>query len=105
MSERAKKLVDRLLEQEGGYQAYDYSPEDLAEYQRLKAEQEAMHAEDRVMDRDTGQFTRELMANWTAFEKLRNKYNGMPPRQLAAQPSAAPPKASFYPSMGGPTCA
>jgi ketol-acid reductoisomerase len=77
----ASEIVDKLLE--GGMECYVYSPEDLAEYQRLKAEQQTFYRDDRLVDPATGQFTPEWVANWTAFEKLRNKYNGMPPKQLA----------------------
>ena len=45
-------------------------------------EQRQLEREDRILDPATGNYSREWMANWVAFEKLRNRYNGMPPKQL-----------------------
>ena len=52
----------------------DYSPEDLAMYLELK---------DKVKPKTMADITSpEFMKNNIAFEKLRNKYNGNPPKQL-----------------------
>jgi len=77
--------------QEDGMESWDYSPEDLQCYQELKAHQlEIAAAEDKVtgknqrmVDYATGTFTPEWQTNYAEFEKLRNRYNGMPPKQLA----------------------
>ena len=82
MSEQAESLVRHLLEEEGGTESFDYAPEDLAQYERFKEEQRQLEREDRILDPATGNYSREWMANWVAFEKLRNRYNGMPPKQL-----------------------
>lgn len=87
----AEQVVRLMLE--GGMESWDYSPEDLKRYQELKAQQlEIAAAEDkatgknaRMMDYATGTFTPEWKTNYAEFEKLRNRYNGMPPKQLAAQ--------------------
>jgi len=79
--------------QEDGMESWDYSPEDLQRYQELKAHQlEINAAEDpktgknaRMMDQATGDLTPEWKTNYAEFEKLRNRYNGMPPKQLAQQ--------------------
>ena len=54
----------------------------------------------------TGDFSPEWTRNWTEFEKLRNRYNGMPPRQKQQQRQPTQggpmqpvaPKAAFYPT-------
>ena len=38
-----------------------------------------------MMDQATGDLTPEWKTNYAEFEKLRNRYNGMPPKQLAQQ--------------------
>lgn len=54
----------------------DYSPEDLALYKELAAKMQPDSAE----QVDSPEFQK----LWTDFEKLRNKYNGNPPKQLAS---------------------
>lgn len=77
---QARDLIDSQFEQ---YQSVDYSPEDLARYQELLAQQQVMLRGNQVMRQDRSGFTPEWTANWTEFENLRNHYNGMPPRQLS----------------------
>ena len=88
---RAKQVVNKMLE--GGMESWDYSPEDLARYDELKAHQmEISGAEDkatgrntRMLDYTTGEYTPEWQGNHTEYEKLRNRYNGMPPKQRLNQ--------------------
>lgn len=120
MSEkRAHELAEFLLLGEG-FDTEMYSDEDLDQYNRLKAEQYQMQQGNKILG-PTGEFTPEWNTNWHAFEKLRNRYKGMPPRQLnqqqvqqppqqgapPRQPIQAPatpgPKYSFYPTFGGDT--
>lgn len=57
----------------------DYSPEDLAKYQELKP---------KTIPQTPEEFSSpEFQKNWAEFEHLRNKYNGMPPKQLAQSPT------------------
>jgi hypothetical protein len=77
---KAHQIVNMLLE--GGAELLDYSPEDLQRYQQLKAERVQLQQQGRIMDRTTGELSKEWMLNWAEFEKVRNKYNGMPPKQL-----------------------
>lgn len=87
----AEQVVNLMLE--GGIESVDYSPEDLKRYQELKAHQlEIAGAEDpvtgkntRMMDYEQGVFTPEWNNNYAEFEKLRNRYSGMPPKQLAQE--------------------
>jgi hypothetical protein len=65
------------------YKHQDYSPEDLERYKELNAKMKPTSAE---------QFASpEYQEVWRQFEALRNKYGGMPPRQLqkAEPPSDA----------------
>lgn len=55
----------------------DYTPEDLAKYQQLKAG--TIPATPEQMS------SPEFQQNWKDFEGLRNKYGGMPPKQLQSQ--------------------
>lgn len=61
--------------QRGGYQAKDYSPEDLKLYQDLNSKFV------NLSENEAG--SPEHLAVWKQFEDLRNKYGGMPPKQLA----------------------
>lgn len=74
----AKQVVALMLE--GGFESYDYSPEDLARYNELRAEQDQLTKQGRIMV--NSELTPEWMRNWHEFEALRNKYGGMPPKQL-----------------------
>ena len=71
---------------EGGMESFEYSPEDLALYDKLKAEQVELYQQDRLINKETGNFYPEWLQNWHAFEAVRNKYNGMPPKQRQPQP-------------------
>lgn len=79
----AANVVALLLD--GGFESMDYSPEDLALYQQLRVQQQEMVSGNRVMDVQKGELSDEWTSNWHAFEQLRNKYNGMPPRQLQTE--------------------
>ena len=59
----------------------DYSEADLARYKELKAEQDKMDSENRILDSQKN-FTPEWKSNQYEFEKLRNKYNGNKPKQI-----------------------
>lgn len=74
-----------------GFEAVDYSEADLARYNELKAAQAEMSSKGQIIKGD--QFTPEWMDNMKEFEALRNKYGGMPPRQLES--SNAPKSAKF----------
>jgi|OpeIllAssembly_1097287.scaffolds.fasta_scaffold396770_2 hypothetical protein len=76
----AAHVVRMMLE--GGYDSMDYSPEDLARYQQLKAEQEQLRDANQIMDPAKGDLSDAWLRNWHEFEQLRNRYNGMPPKQL-----------------------
>lgn len=76
----AKQVVALMLE--GGYESLDYSPEDLARYQQLRAEQQQLQAAGQIMDPVKGDLSDAWLRNWHEYEALRNKYNGMPPRQM-----------------------
>lgn len=67
----------------GGTQAMDYSREDLQKYKDLKPGTIPKTAEEFSSP--------EFQANWKEFESLRNKYNGMPPRQLIESPGTGTP--------------
>lgn len=73
-----------MLLEDGGTEALDYAPEDLALYDRMSAEMKAMQRDGRLMNRATGDMSQEYTRLWRRFEQLRNRYNGMPPRQLSA---------------------
>lgn len=68
---------------------YNYSPEDLAEYERLQAEQRTMEQSDTIKTEDGTEFSPAWKQNWEALKKLTNKYNGNPPKQK--QPPKTPP--------------
>lgn len=74
----AAHVVSLLLE--GGFESFDYSPEDLARYQQLRAQQQELTSQGRIVVNN--EISPEWQANWAEYEKLRNKYNGMPPKQL-----------------------
>lgn len=84
-----------------GQRAIDYSPEDLKRYKELKAEQARLKAENKIITVD-GNLTPEWQANWKAFEELRNKYNGMPPKNLEA-PTPQPEVAKAAPTKPAAT--
>jgi len=75
------KLPKGIKDVAGGIKAFDYSPEDLAKYKTLKADQVKMQDEKRIIGAN-GEFHPDWLKNWKEFEELRNKYNGMPPKQL-----------------------
>lgn len=74
------KRASKLERNQGGQESLIYSPDDLAEYNRLKAEQLRLISEGKVMDKE-GKMTPEFHQVWTDFEKVRNRNNGMPPKQ------------------------
>ena len=85
---RAQELRDRTSQQyfPAAFDKQDYSPEDLKRYNQLKERQKALLASGRTLFDDPQM--------WKDFESLRNKYGGMPPRQLDQQnfPAARPKK-------------
>ena len=71
---------------EDGFETHDYSPEDLERYNQLKADQERFVGDESFYDKATDQYSQQWTDNWTEYEKLRNRYNGMPPRQHQKPP-------------------
>lgn len=90
LKQMAAKLRDQTGEQHfpAAYAKQDYSPEDLERYKALRAKSIPNKAEDLNSP--------EFQQAWRDFEKLRNKYGGMPPKQLDQQnfPAARPKKRS-----------
>lgn len=70
-----KKAVE--LGKVGGFTKQDYSPEDLERYKELKAKSIPQTLEQVKSP--------EFNENWKQFEQLRNKYGGMPPKQLESE--------------------
>lgn len=70
------------IEAPGGMESLPYSDADLARYKELRAEQEQLKKDSKIISPETGQFTPEATKNFKEFEELRNKYNGMPPEQI-----------------------
>jgi len=66
---------------EAGFEHYDYSPEDLALFDQIAAEQKQLMNSKRVLNPETGDYFPEWINNWKAFEAVRNKYHGMSPKQ------------------------
>lgn len=61
-------------------EAVNYSPQDLRRYQELQP---------KTVPKTPDEFSSpEFQSNWKEFEALRNKYNGMPPKQLTSQENA-----------------
>ena len=81
----------------GGFEKQDYSPEDLAKYQEATKKFSEFVAKGDVT-------SPEFQANFKAFEDVRNKYGGMPPKNLeenkAAPTSSEPPSQSSVPATG-----
>ena len=63
---------------------FDYTPEDLAAYKAMKDEQQRMANNGEIMvgEKPNQQFNPKWQELQQQFEKLRNKYNGNPPKQL-----------------------
>jgi len=78
--QKLQTQVGNKQEREQGQESLVYSPDDLSEYDRLKAEQLRLISEGKVMDKE-GKMTPEFHQVWTDFEKVRNRNNGMPPKQ------------------------
>jgi len=78
--QKLQTQVGNKQEREQGQESLTYSPDDLSEYDRLKAEQLRLISEGKVMDKE-GKMTSEFHQVWTDFEKVRNRNNGMPPKQ------------------------
>ena len=85
---RAQELRSKTSEQNfpAAFPKQDYSPEDLKRYNELKERQKALLGSGRTLFDDPQM--------WKDFEALRNKYGGMPPKQLDQEhfPAARPKK-------------
>ena len=70
----------------------DYSPEDLAKYQTLRASMKKMSDAGQIMvgEKPNQTFNPEWQRLNIEIEKVRNKYNGNPPKQLVKQATPSP---------------
>lgn len=84
---------EQAIAARGGMESLPYEASDLTRYNELKSEQGKLQSEGKIISPETGEFTAEWSGNWKEFEALRNKYNGMPPKQVATASNAnAQPK-------------
>lgn len=65
---------------------FDYAPDDLTEYQRLKADEKRLDDSGQILTKE-GNYTEDWLKTQEGLKTLSNKYNGNPPKQL--QPQAA----------------